>query len=166
VAEVRHREAVAVARRLLEAEGEDALSMRRIAAELGIRAPSLYKHLDGKADLELALIIEALEEIGDVLASAAPDLGAMARAYRRYALEHPHLYVLVTQRPLPRERLPEGLEQGAARPLVEAIGDEHRARAAWAAAHGMAILELNGRFPPGADLDAAWAALVAAFGDR
>ena len=35
-------------------------------------------------------------------------------------------------------------------------GDVDLARAAWAFAHGMTILELDGRFPPHADLDAAW----------
>ncbi|MFC5188086.1 TetR-like C-terminal domain-containing protein [Actinomadura harenae] len=29
-------------------------------------------------------------------------------------------------------------------------------RSSWAFAHGMVVLELDGRFPPGADLDAAW----------
>jgi hypothetical protein len=48
-------------------------------------------------------------------------------------------------------------------PLRAVLPDENTARAAWAAAHGLAILELNGRFPPGADLDAAWEAMVAAF---
>jgi Tetracyclin repressor-like, C-terminal domain len=33
----------------------------------------------------------------------------------------------------------------------------------WASAHGMIMLELNGRFPPDADLDAAWRAGIAAF---
>ncbi len=53
----------------------------------------------------------------------------------------------------------------AAAPLVIALGGEpDRARAAWALAHGMIMLELNGRFPPDADLDAAWRAGLAAFG--
>ena len=43
-----------------------------------------------------------------------------------------------------------------------ADGDEHRARLLWAAAHGLVVLELADRFPPGADLDAAWTELVAA----
>jgi hypothetical protein len=43
-------------------------------------------------------------------------------------------------------------------------GDQDRARAIWAFAHGMTILELDGRFPAGADLDAAWARGVAALG--
>jgi hypothetical protein len=37
-------------------------------------------------------------------------------------------------------------------------GNPVSARACWAFAHGMVILELDGRFPPGADLDAAWTA--------
>jgi len=42
-------------------------------------------------------------------------------------------------------------------PVVQAAGgDRDLARAAFAFAHGMMILELNGRFPADADLDAAW----------
>ena len=51
----------------------------------------------------------------------------------------------------------------AADPLLSAFGDEHVARAVWASAHGLVTLELAGRFPPEADLDAAWAAMVAAY---
>lgn len=40
--------------------------------------------------------------------------------------------------------------------------DHTRARLAWAAAHGLVSLEIAGRFPPGADLDAAWRRLVEA----
>jgi len=163
VADARREQAIAAARALLEAEGEGALSMRRVATELGIRAPSLYKHMDDKSDLEIALIAEGITELGEALADAGPSLADMASAYRRYALAHPHLYVLMTQRPLPRDQLPDGLEEQAAVPLRAVLPDENQARAVWAAAHGLTILELNGRFPPGADLDAAWAATVAAF---
>jgi hypothetical protein len=65
----------------------------------------------------------------------------------------------MTNRPLERDRLPEGVEAGAAAPILEACGgDADLARAAWAFAHGMTSLELADRFPPGADLDAAWRA--------
>ena len=48
-------------------------------------------------------------------------------------------------------------EERAANPVVAAMGgDRDLARAVWAFAHGMTILELNERFPPGADLDTAW----------
>jgi hypothetical protein len=42
-------------------------------------------------------------------------------------------------------------------------GDPNLARAVFAFAHGMTILELDGRFPADADLDAAWARGLAAF---
>jgi AcrR family transcriptional regulator len=139
--------------------------MRRIAERIGIRAPSLYKHVPDKAALEAALVADGLAEIGDALAATGGDLRSIGRAYRRWAFDHRHLYALTTARPLPRDRLPEGLEARAAAPLVAAVGgDPDRARAAWAAAHGLASLELAGRFPDDADLDAAWEAMVSAFG--
>jgi AcrR family transcriptional regulator len=161
---------VAAARELLEEEGYEALSMRRLAERLGIRAPSIYKHLPDKQALENAVISAAFEEQAEVFERAVEKsddpAAAIARAYREFARDHPHLYRLMTERPLDREGLAPGAEERAARPVVAAFGgDEARARAAWAFAHGMTILELNGRFPPGADLDAAWARGIAAFRD-
>jgi AcrR family transcriptional regulator len=157
-------EAVAAARELLEREGPDGFTMRRLAERMGIRAPSLYKHVGSKEELEALLIADVFREIGqlfhDAVARAAKGkaLAELGQAYRSWALAHPHLYRLLTGGPLQRERLPEGLEAWAAEPVVIAAGgDPDRARAAWAFAHGMTILELDGRFPPDADLDAAWA---------
>jgi AcrR family transcriptional regulator len=165
----RAREIVAAARGLLEEEGAEALSMRRLAERLGIRAPSIYKHLPGKGALEAAVMSAAFEEQGAAFAAAldgAEDpLAALSRAYRDFARTHPHLYRLMTQGTLPRERLAPGVEDAAAAPIVRAVGgDRDAARALWAFAHGMTILELDGRFPPGADLDAAWRRGLAAFG--
>ncbi len=162
----RAQEVVAAARALLEEEGPDALSMRRLADRLGIRAPSIYKHLPDKRALENAIISSAFEEqataFEGALATADP-LASIAAAYRRFALDHPHLYRLMTERPLDRDRLAPGVEERAAAAVRAAVdGDVDVARAAFAFAHGMAILELNGRFPPGADLDAAWQRGVAA----
>lgn len=164
----RGREIVAAARELLEEGGPQALSMRRLADRLGIQAPSLYAHVEGKEELEAALISEGFEQWA-VLAQAAtrdaPDLlGALARSYREYATGHPHLYRLMTERPVPRARLRPGSEERGAQPVLDAVGgDEDRARAFWSFAHGMTINELNGRFPDGADLDAAWECGIAAF---
>jgi AcrR family transcriptional regulator len=164
----RAREIVEAARELLEAEGPEALSMRRVADRVGIRAPSIYKHLPDKQALEAALIsagfAEAADAFEDAVAGAADPLAAVARTYREYARRHPHLYRLMTEHALARERLEPGVEARAAAPLVEAVGDADGARAMWAFAHGMTILELNGRFPPDADIDAAWERGIAAFG--
>jgi len=69
----------------------------------------------------------------------------------------------MTELPLPRDLLPEGLEARAAEPLLRVTKEPDRARALWAFAHGMVQLELAGRFPPGADLGPAWATGIAAF---
>jgi len=165
--------------------------MRRLAERVGIRAPSLYKHLPDKAALEAAIIATGLEEAAATFEQAVdgsdpgPETGtgtgtgggggggdgngsgralaALAVAYRRFALEHPHLYRLMNTGPLPREQLPPGLEDRAAAPLLRAAGSRARARAVWAFAHGMVMLELDHRFPPDADLDDAWRAGIAAF---
>lgn len=55
---------------LVEAEGLDALTMRRLAEAIGIRAPSLYKHVRDKAELEAALQERALLAIGATLRAA------------------------------------------------------------------------------------------------
>jgi AcrR family transcriptional regulator len=156
----RAREIVAAARATLEEGGPEALSMRAIAERLGIRAPSLYKHVPDKETLEVALVADALADVADAFeaAAAADDPPtAVAAAYRTWALAHPHLYRLMMDRPLPRERLPEGLEDRSGSVVFSVTGgDVDAARAAFAFAHGMVTLELNDRFPPGADLDAAW----------
>jgi AcrR family transcriptional regulator len=163
----RAREVVDVARRLLEEEGPAALTMRRLAERLGIRAPSLYKHLPDKAALEAAIITTGFQEAAQAfeaaLAGSTDPLPALARTYRAFALAHPHLYRLMNNGPLQREQLPAGLEERAAAPVLRVAGEHARARALWAFAHGMVMLELDGRFPPDADLDAAWHAGLAAF---
>jgi AcrR family transcriptional regulator len=166
----RAREIVAAARELLERDGRDGLSMRRIADRLGIRAPSIYKHVPDKQALEAAIVSAGFEEAAERFEAALrdadvvePPLAAVGRAYREFAREHPHLYDLMMSGPLPRERLVPGVEARAAAPVIEAVGgDEHAARAAFAFAHGMVVLELADRFPPGADIDAAWARGLAA----
>lgn len=157
----RAREIVTTARTLLEESGPAALTMRALADHLGIKAPSLYKHFPDKQAVEVELIAQLLAESAEALESAEArepgSLPALAEAYRTYALAHPHLYCLATERPLPREFLPAGLEDRAAAPLMRVCGgDPDLARATWAFAHGMVILEIHGRFPGDADLDAAW----------
>jgi AcrR family transcriptional regulator len=164
----RAREIVAAARAILEEDGLDALTMRRIAERLGIRAPSLYKHFPDKESLEAAIISAAFEEQAGVFERAVEEgddpLEALGAAYRRFALAHPHLYRLMTDRELRRDLLAPGVEDRAGLTIYRAAGEStDRARAAWAFAHGMAMLELTNRFPPGADIDAAWREGIRAF---
>jgi AcrR family transcriptional regulator len=164
----RAREIVEIALELLEEDGADGLSMRRLGERIGIRAPSIYKHLADKQELEAAIISVGFERQADAfetaMEAASDPLDALARAYRAFANRHPHLYRLMTERELHRELLTPGVEARAGRTVYAAVGrDTDLARAVWAFAHGMTILELDRRFPADADLDAAWSRGIRAF---
>jgi AcrR family transcriptional regulator len=164
----RAREIATAARTLLEESGPTALTLRTLADRLGIKAPSLYKHFPDKHAVEVELIAQMLEESAAAMEAAEQrdpgSLLTLAEAYRTYALDHPHLYCLATERPLPRAALPAGLEDRAAMPLMRVCGgDLDLARSVWAFAHGMVVLEIHGRFPDDADLGAAWKRGLKAF---
>lgn len=157
----RREQIIATASSLLEREGPDGLTMRAIADDLGIRAPSLYKHIANKHELEVALVSEALTSQAEAFEKAVTEgndpVTAIASAYRSWALAHPHLYALMNSQSLPRDDIAEGIEERSVAPVLAAFGgDRQRARAAWAFAHGMVTLELADRFPPGADIDQTW----------
>ncbi len=153
----RAAEIVETARRLLEEEGPASVTMRRLAGELGIQAPSLYKHFASKAAVELAIVHDGLLEIGEVSHAAITDTGkrnpvmSLLHAYRRYSLGHPNLYRLATGRRWPRDELPDGLEEWAGKPWYVVTGDPILGQALWSFAHGVVILELDERFLPGSD---------------
>lgn len=160
------------ARELVEKEGPEALTMRRLGEVVGIRAPSLYKHLPGKAAVTGAVVEVAMLELGTALHDAVADeaepralrIRRLLSAYRGQALASPHLYRLATSGPLARDQLSPGVEDWAGEPFLIVTGEPHLAQALWSAAHGTVILELDGRYPPGSDLDQTWAALGTAFG--
>jgi AcrR family transcriptional regulator len=159
----RRAQIVDAARRLLEERGPEALSMRNVAAEIGIRAPSLYEHVADKRALESAIIAAGLREQGlalsQALAASDDPLAGMTAAWRSWALAHPHVYRLIYVRDLDREdSAVASAERSAAEPLWALCGgDVVTARVIWAFAHGMVQLELSDRFPPGADVEELWA---------
>jgi len=160
----RRDEILDVAATILEEEGIEAVTMREVAARMGIRAPSLYKHVRDKDDIVAGLQERALVSMTQHLADIPGGLAALAEAYRSWAMAHPRLYDVATGRPLARDRIAPGVEAAAAAPIVKAAGgDEHLARALWALAHGLVDLELSDRFPPGADLDATWRTALSGF---
>jgi hypothetical protein len=103
------------------------------------------------------VLLEQTSELED----AAPDLLAQAFTYRRFALQHPRQYRLLTECPLPRELPPDGLRARPPRAFLEQLGP-HLAHAAWAFTHGMVELELDQRLGPDTDFEAAWRAGMAA----
>jgi AcrR family transcriptional regulator len=160
----RKAQLVAAARHLLETEGLEAVTIRRLGAALGMRGPSLYKHVPDKAAIEAAVAIEGLTELAETVRGVPATFTDVSRAYRTWALAHPHLYRLLNTHPVDRSRVPPELEDRAAEPLIVATGgDLDLARAAWAMINGLIDLELARRFPPGTDVDAVYAAAARAF---
>ena len=164
----RAHQIIDAARVLLEAVGSDGLTMRRLADELGIRAPSLYKHIDGRPALEVALAEAGLDETGQALHAAVAradgdPVAELLATYRASGRAHPELYRLITSSSFPRTDLLPGLEAWAGEPFFLAVGEAHLAQALWSFAHGTLILEIDHRFLDGSDLDRTWLAGTDAF---
>jgi AcrR family transcriptional regulator len=157
-------EIVATGRQVLEEGGSDAMSMHRIAELLGIRTPSLYKHVASKRAIEVMLIVEGMWEQAtqaNLAIDAAPDaFTALAESSRRWALANPGLFALLTCGPLPVDPAVAIAEGHRADVLTRVFGDRTDA-ARWylVAAYGLASLELNGR-TDGWDVDAMWRAVA------
>jgi AcrR family transcriptional regulator len=161
---------VAAGQRVLESEGIDGLTMQRVATVVGVRAPSLYKHIAGRGEL-MRLIVEAtVIELGRALESAVlghdsrRDLAAIATAFRAFAHARPEAYRLIFA-PLPDEwrPAPEVMRDAVAAVLRTAAGlagPDHAlegARLVTAWGHGFLTMELAGAFRLEGDVDAAFA---------
>jgi AcrR family transcriptional regulator len=98
---------------LVDQEGLEALSMRRLGAKLGVEAMSLYRHVRHKADLLDALHTAVLVEL-DVPASDGGDwrtlLRGLACGLRAALLRHPNVIPLFATRPV---KAPEPMAQMA-----------------------------------------------------
>lgn len=110
---------VDTAARLVDRDGLAVLTLSAVARELGVRAPSLYSHVQNAEDLRVGVSAVALTELADrvdrALAglSGRDALGALADTHRRYAREHPGRYAAA------------GVLDPAAAPTLHAVGRRH-----------------------------------------
>ncbi|MDQ0767379.1 AcrR family transcriptional regulator [Pseudarthrobacter defluvii] len=112
---------LAKALELVDAEGLEALSMRRLGQELGRDPMSLYRYAENRAALLDGVAELVLVELS--IQSADPDwkaqLRALAHDLRRQALRHPNVVPLLVTRPL---STPLGLRPlGTLRPLEQIL---------------------------------------------
>jgi AcrR family transcriptional regulator len=163
---------LAAARDLLDEGGPDAVTMKAVAARVGVRAPSLYKHVTSRGALLRTVAEDGIAEIGAALADAAgdddpgADVRAMANSFRAWARRSPNRYRLVFgARPATdvADRPAPSIAAVAVAPLLEAcarlVGRERALEAArllTAYAHGFASMELADGFGLGGDVDAAF----------
>lgn len=94
---------VAAAISLIDREGADAVSMRRLAAELGVGVMSLYNHVPSKSALLDAVaetVLSRIEFTDDPSAHWTDRVRMQARAFRRIAREYPRCTMVVVSRDL------------------------------------------------------------------
>jgi AcrR family transcriptional regulator len=91
---LRREQIVSTALKIIDAGGLDQLSMRTLAATLGVRAPSLYRHVATKDDLLHQVANEILQKV-DISGFQDGDwkrgLIESARSYRAALSEHPNI---------------------------------------------------------------------------
>ena len=138
------------ARDLAESEGWPAVTMRRLAGELGVTQPVLYSAFVNRQALIDAVALNGFSDLAAVLEAVdASPMGRM-RAYLDFAAAHPRVYEAMFS-------LPSGLTfatDDAPEPLQRAFSgirdafpdaDESHAEVAWSALHGLATLQASGR---------------------
>lgn len=86
---------------LIDEEGLEALSMRRLAERLGIKAMSLYSHVANKQELLDGVVVQVLSEV-ELPGPDVPWEDAVRQAftsYRATLLRHPHVAPFILHRP-------------------------------------------------------------------
>jgi len=162
--DVRRDRITQAARRLAEAEGWDAVTMRRVAAEIGVTQPVLYSaYAGGRQELVDSVAVAGFGAIADALESVEAEPRARMRAYLDFARNHPRVYEAMFSMPsglhFGTGSGPEPLQRAFAA-IRAALPDDNviEAEVVWATVHGLATLEISHRLPaPQADARLAYA---------
>jgi len=175
----RERLIVTAARELAEAEGWDAVTTRRLAAEIEYSQPVLYSHFKGKDAIMTAVAEQGIAELADVLRAARTAatgtreiLAAVAAAYADFSEERPALYDAMfthaVSLPFATPEAPAALHDAfdqllqAVRPLAGGDDPGILTETFWAALHGLVTLTRSGRLPE-PDRDHRLSLLIARF---
>jgi len=103
-------EIIRTARKLLVEQGQEAVTLRAIAREMGMTAPALYRYFDSHQELLSHLVGDLFNDLTDALYDAlctvppgdlAGKFLVVSRAFRRWALAHEREYALLFGTPLP-----------------------------------------------------------------
>jgi AcrR family transcriptional regulator len=168
---------VARAREMIEAEGVEQLSLHKLAAALGVKAPSLYRYFASKTDLLRDVNLQTARQMVGMMEQAAASNGdararmmAMATACRDFGYANPMTYRLAFTNTNPDLRPDDAMLEAMAIPIQQVMaqisGEAHSLaalRGAWALIHGFIMFELNGQFRRGGDLEAAFVQSVEAY---
>jgi AcrR family transcriptional regulator len=162
------------AERLADEVGLRRLTLAALAARLGVRQPSLYKHIEGMNGLVRSISVRGKAELAYVLARAAVGreradaVTSVSHAYRAWALEHPGRYATVQRAPAPGDREDEAASLAVVQVVTDVLAgyglsdDDaiHATRALRSALHGFITLDGSGGFGLPVDIDHSFERLV------
>ena len=150
---------------ILESEGPDGLSVRRIAAAAGVAPMGVYNHFESKFGIVEALFIQGFELLGaemQAMAQIADPFEALlegARRYRALAIAHPMAYQVMFLRAVPGfqpsigalgqctgtfDSLVAAVERAMRAGVITDGEPTETAQLIWATIHGWVSLELLG----------------------
>ena len=152
---------------IADAEGLAGVTLARVAAKLGVRPPSLYKHVDGLDAIHHGLALRGLREATArvqraTVGKAGDDaLFAFARAYWQFARDRPGIYAASLRAARPGENDIAAAGEALIGLLLSVLagynvkGDDalHATRGLRAIIHGFVSLDAAGDFRLKLDLD-------------
>ena len=150
---------------MVDEVGLSNLTLAALAKRLGIRQPSLYKHIDSMNDLQRSIAVRAKNQLAATLSRATVGraqndaIVSLSHAYRAWALEHPGRYAAAQWVPTPGDSEAEAADWAS----VEIVGVVLAAttstattpstppRTSRAALHGFVTLESSFAHPASID---------------
>lgn len=167
---------------LMQTTVPDKISLRRVAAEVGVAPAAVYNHFSDKTGLMVAVKMRCLRHMADYLEAHASDrtqpprerICALGLAYSRYSATYPGFYNIIFFQDIPADCMDQAVLDSyvaagaAAQEAIEALLDQHGLDrtpyfeglgvfAGWALAHGIAELARQ-RFNPAACAPEQWPA--------
>jgi AcrR family transcriptional regulator len=147
---------LAQAATLVAERGADGISLRELARAAGVSHAAPAHHFTDRRGLFTALATQGFELLAAALTEARPQFIDAAKAYVRFALDHPGHYEVMFDKSLYDDTDAElvAAESAAGAELNRGVGTltdpkaasdpEGAALAAWSLVHGFSMLLLNG----------------------
>jgi AcrR family transcriptional regulator len=168
---------VTAAAELADEVGFDRLTLAALSGGLGVRLPSLYKHIDSLDGLRRDVAVLAVTELGAAIGAAAigragsDALRSVAAAYRDYGRAHPGRYSATVRAPAADDADHTAAAETVLRIVLAVLagygltGEDaiDATRALRAALHGFVTLETGGGFGMPVDVDRSFRRLVDGF---
>jgi AcrR family transcriptional regulator len=158
---------IEVSRAIIEDEGVEQLTIRRIAETIHRTQPAVYQHFSGKDAILAAVVTAGFTALAERLERAARaeerSLIAIANAYVRFGLERPRLYEVmfvgppaiafaVPDTPLPAHTAFQIFATAVSESDPRATQVDTVTEVVWAALHGLVMLSITKRLRPGRPL--------------